>query len=117
MAAADLSSIVARVYIFLIVGLEDIPPELVLNWDQTGIKLVPVSNHTIDRQGLKQLITAIFCGSLTGDFLTMQITYKGKTKRWHPKYDFPIDWSITHSPNHWSTVQTMLEHVADIIVP
>ena len=31
-----------------IVELEDIPPELVFYWDQTGIKLVPVSSHTID---------------------------------------------------------------------
>lgn len=110
-----------------IVELEDIPPELVLNWDQTGIKLVPVSNHTMDRQGLKRvevagikdkrLITAVFCGSVTGDFLPMQIVYKGKTERCHPKYNFPIDWSITHSPNHWSTEQTMLEYVGDIIVP
>lgn len=110
-----------------IVELEDIPPELVLNWDQTGVKLVPVSNHTMDRQGLrrievagikdKRLITAVFCGSLTGDFLPMQVVYKGKTERCHPKYTFPIDWSITHSPNHWSTEQTMLEYVADIIVP
>ena len=107
--------------------MEDILPELVLNWDQTGIKLVPVSSHTIDRQGLKhvevagikdkRLITAIFCGSLTGDFLPMQIVYKGKTERCHPKYKFPIDRSITHSPNHWSTEQTMLEYLADIIVP
>ena len=97
------------------VELEDIPPELVLNWDQTGIRLVPVSNH-MDRQDLKRvevagikdkrLITAVFCGSLTSDFLPMQIVYKGKTERCHPKYDFPIDCSITHSPNHWSTEQT-----------
>ena len=78
----------------------------------------------MDRQGLKRievagiknkrLITAVFCGSLTSDFLPM---YKGKTERWHPKYDFPIDWSITLSPNHWSTEQTMLEFVGDIFVP
>lgn len=41
-----------------IVELEDIPPELVLSWDQTGIKLVPVSNHTMDRQDLKRIKVA-----------------------------------------------------------
>ena len=58
-----------------VVELEEIPPQLVLNWDQTGIKLVPVSSHTMDRQGCnrvevigvtdKRLIRALFCGSLT----------------------------------------------------
>ena len=61
------------------VEMEEIPPELILNWDQTGIKLVPVSSHTMEKQGSarvevagandKRLITALFCGSLTG-FLT-----------------------------------------------
>ncbi len=63
--------------------MEEIPPELILNWDQTSIKLVPVSSHTLERQGSvrvevtgvndKRLITAFFCGSLTGDFLPVQI--------------------------------------------
>ena len=30
-----------------------IPPELVLNWDQTGIKLVPCSSWTMDQSGVK----------------------------------------------------------------
>ena len=70
------------------VEMEEIPPELILNWDQTGIKLVPVSAHTMDREGSKRvevtgvsdkrLITALFCGSLTGDFLPMQVVYKGR---------------------------------------
>ena len=52
--------------------MKDIPPELVLDWDQTGIKLAPVSSHTMDKQGSvcvevagvtdKLLITALFCG-------------------------------------------------------
>ncbi len=33
------------------VEMEEIPPELILNWDQTSIKLVPVSSHTLERQG------------------------------------------------------------------
>ncbi len=31
--------------------VEEIPAELVLNWDQTGIKLVPSSVWTMERQG------------------------------------------------------------------
>lgn len=101
--------------------MEDIPPELVLNWDQTGIKIVPVSPWTMDKQGSKRvevtgvsdkrLITAVFCGSLTGDFLPLQVIYKGKTARCHPRYQFPSDWHITHSPRHWSTERTMIEYI------
>ena len=110
-----------------IVELEEIPPQLVLNWDQTGIKLVPVSSHTMDRQGCnrvevtgvtdKRLITALFCGSLTGDFLPVQVIYQEKTNRCHPKFRFPPDWNITHSPKHWSTEQTMIEYIHEIIIP
>ena len=33
--------------------MEEIPPELVLNWDQTGINIVPASLWTMDQQGKK----------------------------------------------------------------
>ena len=35
------------------VQMEEIPPELILNWDQTGIKIVPSSTWTLDQQGVK----------------------------------------------------------------
>ena len=109
------------------VTMEDIPMELVLNWDQTGIKIVPSSNWTMERQGSKRVeligtddkrqITAMFCGSLLGDFLPLQLIYKGKTARCHPRYKFPTGWDITHSPNHWSTEGTMIEYIENIICP
>lgn len=37
------------------VSMEGIPPELILNWDQTGIKIVPSNNWTMDRQGAKRV--------------------------------------------------------------
>ena len=107
--------------------MEDIPPELILNWDQTGIKIVPSSTWTMNTRGAqrvevvgvhdKRLITAVFCGSLVGDFLPLQIIYQGKTARSHPWFQFPSDWHITHSPRHWSTEETMLQYVQNIIIP
>ena len=54
------------------VEMEEIPPELILNWDQTGIKIVPSNTWTMDQQSAKwvevceandkRLITAVFCG-------------------------------------------------------
>ena len=71
-----------------VVTIDDIPPELILNWDQTGIHLVPASTWTMDREGSKRVeisgandkrqITAVFCGSLTGKFLLLQLINKGK---------------------------------------
>ena len=109
------------------VTMKEIPAELILNWDQTGIKVVPSSTWTMEERGVKRVemvgvndkrqITAVFCGSLTGDFLPVQVIYKGKTPRCHPHFTFPPGWHITHSPRHWSTEQTMVEYVEHIIVP
>ena len=52
-----------------------------------------------------------------GECLPIQLIYGGKTHRCHPPYPFPVDWDITHSPNHWSNEKTMLEYIDNIIVP
>ena len=107
--------------------MEEIPEELILNWDQTGIKIVPCSTWTMDVQGSKRveavgvndkhLITAVFRGSLAGDFLPIQVIYQGTTDRCHPHYQFLSDWDITHAPKHWSNKQTMVQYIENIIVP
>ena len=65
----------------------------------------------------KQQITALFCCNMVGDFLPLQLIYKGKTKRCHPKYSFPPEWNITHSPRHWSNEETMMEYIHTSIIP
>ena len=62
------------------------PPELVFNWDHTGIYIVP---WTMEKKGSKRIevaelndkrqITAVFCASLVGEFLPVQLIYQGKT--------------------------------------
>ena len=109
-----------------IVEMENIPSELIFNWDQTGLNLVPAANWTMDRKGSKRIeikglndkrqITAVFCGTLIGEFMPIQLIYGGKTDRCHPRYPFPPDWHITHSENHWSNEQTMLNYIDKIIV-
>jgi len=39
----------------------------------------------------KWKITAVFCGTLSGDFLPLQLIYKGKTACCHPRFKFPSD--------------------------
>ena len=113
--------------IFDVVKMEEIPMELIFNWDQTGINLVPASLWTMAPRGSKRIevkgladkrqITGVFCGSLLGDFLPFQLIYGGKTDRCHPSYNFPSDWNITHSDNHWSNESTMVTYIEQIIVP
>ena len=38
-----------------VVGLEEIQPEMILNWDQSGIKMVPSSNWTLEKRGSKRV--------------------------------------------------------------
>ena len=90
--------------------MEEVPAELIINWDQTGLNLVPASSWSMAAKGSKRVelkgqndkcqITAVFCGSLLGEFLPIQLISGGKTERCHPKYPFPHDWLVTHSENH-----------------
>ena len=110
----------------VVVEMDEIPPELVINWDQTGIHYVPVASWTMDKEGSKrveivaaddkQQITTVFAGSLAGDFLPPQLIYKGTTKRL-PQVNFPCDWHITHSHNHWSNENTMKAYIEEILIP
>ena len=110
-----------------IVEMEEICGELILNWNQTGLNIVPSSSWTMGERGSKRVeivgakdkrqITTVFCGTLVGDFLPVQLIFKGKTSRCHPHYKLPAWWHVTHPPNHWSTEQTMLEYIKHIVIP
>ena len=71
-----------------------IPDKLVMNWDQSGIQLMPSStcNWTMEEQGSRRVaieglndkrkITATFTVTLSGEVLPLQLLYVGKTDRW-----------------------------------
>ncbi|XP_061195962.1 uncharacterized protein LOC133204236 [Saccostrea echinata] len=110
-----------------VVKKHDIPPELIYNWDHTGINYVPVSSWTMEVEGTqrvpiiglddKRQVTVVFAGTLSGDFLAPQVIYQGKTSACHPEYDFPLAWNITHSPNHWANTDTQMEYTSRVLVP
>ena len=110
-----------------VVDMEDVPPELVFNWDQTGISIVPGSSWTMELKGSKHVeivgisdkrqITAVFCGTMAGGFLPLQLIYQGNTTACLPHYKFPDDWHVTYTPNHWSNKEKMKEYVNNIILP
>ena len=110
-----------------VVSLAEIPFDLVINLDQTGINYIPVSSWTMEVQGAKRVevagkddkhqITTVFAGSMTTDFLPPQLVHQGKTKCCQPQYQFLESWDIIFSPNHWSNERTMKCYVEDIILP
>ena len=104
-----------------------IPPKLVVNWDQAGSKLVPVSQWTLAEQGCAQVpvigkgdkreITVLLTISAAGVLLPPQVIYPGKMTGCHARITFSQGWHITHSENHWSTEETMLQCLDNVIIP
>ena len=65
-----------------VIVMDEIPAQLVINFDQTGLNIVPVSEWTMELEGSKRVevagkdckkqITAVLGGSCVGDFLPLQ---------------------------------------------
>ena len=80
---------------------------------------MPVSQWTLAEQGSVQVsvvgkddkreITVLLAVSASGTLLPPQLIYPGKTPGCPAKINFPQRWHITHSDNHWSTEETMLQ--------
>ena len=71
----------------------------------------------IEGLGDKRQITATFAGAMNGEFLPMQILYQGKTERVHPKFKFPDNFDVWHTPNHWANQETTVRYISNIIIP
>ena len=107
--------------------MEDIPHDLIFNWNQTGISIVPGLTWTMEFKGSirveitgisdKHQITAVFCGTMAGEFLPPQLIYQGKTTACLPQHNFPSDWHVTFTPNHWSNEVKVIEYIKKIIIP
>ena len=104
----------------------NIPPELILNIDQTPLKYVPVGNETlaprcetsvtIEGSSDKRSITGTFVISLHGDFLPMQPIY-GKTSQSLPRYRFPKGFCLSFNPKHFSNTNESIKFLKEIITP
>ena len=103
---------------------------LLINFDQTGVHLVPKSKYTYadatssSVQGTgeddRRQITAVIASSANGDMLPLQLIFQGKTPRCEAQHTSSTDaekFSFTHSENHWSNQETMQEYIQQIIEP
>ena len=89
----------------------DIPDSLILNFDQTPSKYVPVAFKTLAKRNSKQVyikgtddkrsITATFTITMDGRFLGLQLIYGGETNQSLPRHQFPKDFSLSVNPKHY----------------
>ena len=110
-----------------VVEMDEVPSQLVINWDQTGINYIPVSSWTMEKEGSKrvavaskddkQQLTALFAGSMSGDFLPIQLVYQGKQLGVYQSISFLQTGDIAFTPNHWSNESTMCQYIDKIILP
>ena len=110
-----------------VISMDKIPPSLVINWDQTAIQYVPISSWTMEQEGAKRVkitgkddkrqITAVLACTMSGDVLLPQLVYQGKTPRCLPQVEFPKQWHITYTENHWCNEITMKEYINKIVLP
>ena len=110
------------------IATHSIPPQLLLNADQTPSSYVSVGKMTmaarnsssVPIKGLtdKRNITLPFVISLNGDFLPMQLIYQGETKASQPRgFDFPRGFAVTQNPKHYSNELETLNLLENIIQP
>ena len=107
--------------------INDIPESLIINWDQTGLSIVPSGDWTMEKEGTnivpiahsddKRQLTAVLAITAAGDYLPPQLLYQGKTPKYHPQVGFPDGWDVWHSENHWSNEITMKRYINKVIVP
>ena len=74
-----------------------------------GINLASTSSWTMEKTQTEMAVDdkrRVFGCTFSGDFLPAQIIYTGKTKKCLPKYDFPSNWHVTYTPNHWANEDT-----------
>ena len=103
------------------------PKELLINIDQTPLSFVLVSSYTMEKKGNQcvpvagttgyRQITGTFGVSLSGDFLSIQLIYQGKTKRSQPTYPFPREFHVTQTVNHGANENTSLDLIKEVLVP
>ena len=90
-----------------VVQMDEIREDMIVNWDQTGVNYVPISSWTMEEEGSKRIelirkddkrqIAVLFIGSLSGEFLPIQIIYQGKSSTCLPKFNFPSRWHMSHT--------------------
>jgi len=110
-----------------IIQAHEIPYEMVINIDQTPLPFVLISKYTLAEKGSSRVsvpgtsdyrqITGTFAVTMSGSFLPIQLIYQGKTPRCQPKFDFPKEFHVTQTANHWADENTSIDMMKKILIP
>ena len=104
----------------------NIPPSLIMNFDQIPLKYSPVSNN-LSKKGSKHVpiagivfkksITATFDVTYSNTFLPVQLIYKGKKRINFSRVIFPPSFWLSDNMKHFSTTQESVNLLDEIIIP
>ena len=88
---------------------------MIINFDQTGAKIITVNEWSLEVKGSKQVdtvtlddkreIIVLLAVLFQEKFFLPQVIY-ARTTRCHPSVSVPDGLHVTHSDNHWSTETT-----------
>ncbi|KAG1736095.1 uncharacterized protein EDB91DRAFT_1083444 [Suillus paluster] len=102
----------------------NVPPKLMVNFDQVGCYLLPNSSTTFHERGSKQVVF-----TADGDFLPFQQVWAGASERSLPSHNaHGMNGAIEHGfhfafvksdkkMSHYSTLKTMQEWIENILEP
>ncbi len=109
-----------------------VPPALVINFDQTGLRLLPTAKVSRAPVGAKEValvgasdmrqITGVLGASLDGKILPPQLIFQGKTERSLPSPSVRKDkkfegWDFTQTENHWSNLEASKRFMDMVVEP
>ena len=104
----------------------EIPEALIINFDQTPLPYIcsrnalmqrkdPLTFRWLEKERKKQ-ITGFLTITMSGSFLPMQLIYKGTANHCLPiGVDFPADFDVTCTTNHWSNESKVIQHLEKIV--
>ena len=98
-----------------VIKMDEIPlamASLIMDYRKRRFKTVEIVAKEDKRQ-----ITAVFGCSMAEDFLPVQLLYQEKTTRSLPHFQFPEDWHVMSTPNHWANKDTTKLYIEKIIFP
>ena len=79
---------------------------------EKGSDSVPISGLSDKRS-----MTVIFTITINEKFVVMLLIYRGKTNQNLPKFEFPVVFSLSANPKHYSNTAESIKLIKEIIIP
>ena len=103
-----------------------IPDSLIINFDQTPLKIIQSANNTLAKKNStnvtivrasdKRCITGTFLVTVCGKFLLMQLIYGGKTTQSLLRFQFPSGFSLSVNEKHYSNSNESIKFIIQFLI-